>query len=96
MVGVTVSGPGVPDIRESGPTGTQGTSESGIRDIRNTDQGWGYQAPSLISLIHHSFYRIFKNSKLKFKFSLKQGLSSPSFLSKSAKSRQISGCVGFL
>jgi hypothetical protein len=40
---------GVPDIRESGPTGYPGY----LRDIRNQDQGWGYQVLSLISLIQH-------------------------------------------
>ncbi len=50
---------GVPDIRESGPTGYPGYLRD-IRDIRNQDQGWGYhwhwqwQVPSLISLIQHS------------------------------------------
>ena len=43
---------GVPDIRESGPTGYPGYLRD-IRDIRNQDQGWGYQVPSLISLIQH-------------------------------------------
>ena len=41
---------GVPDIRESGPTGDPGYLRD-IRDIRNQDQGWGYQVLSLISLI---------------------------------------------
>jgi hypothetical protein len=46
---------GAPDIRESGPTGYLGYL-SDIRDIRNQDQGWGYQpeALSLTSLIQHS------------------------------------------
>ena len=44
---------GVPDIRESGPTGYPGYLRD-IRDIRNQDQGWGYQVLSLISLIQHS------------------------------------------
>jgi hypothetical protein len=46
---------GVPDIRESGPTGFPGYLRD-IRDIRNQDQGWGYQPEvlSLISLIQHS------------------------------------------
>ena len=43
---------GVPDIRKSGPTGYPGYLRD-IRDIRNQDQGWGYQVPSLISLIQH-------------------------------------------
>ena len=43
---------GVPDIRESGPTGYPGYLRD-IRDIRNQDQGWGYQVLSLISLIQH-------------------------------------------
>ena len=43
---------GVPDIREPGPTGYPGYLTD-IRDIRNQDQGWGYQVPSLISLIQH-------------------------------------------
>jgi hypothetical protein len=44
---------GVPDIRESGPTGYPGYLRD-IRDIRIQDQGWGYQVLSLISLIQHS------------------------------------------
>jgi hypothetical protein len=46
---------GVPDIRESGPTGYPRYLRD-IRDIRNPsqDQGWGYQVLSLISLIQHS------------------------------------------
>ena len=43
---------GVPDIRESGPIGYPGYLRD-IRDIRNQGQGWGYQVPSLISLIQH-------------------------------------------
>jgi hypothetical protein len=43
---------GVPDIRESGPTEHPGYLRD-IRDIRNQDQGWGYQALSLICLIQH-------------------------------------------
>ena len=42
--GMRVSG--VPDIRESGPTGYPGY----LRDIRNQDQGWGYQVLSLIEI----------------------------------------------
>jgi hypothetical protein len=48
---------GVPDIRESGPTGYPGYLRD-IRDIRNQDQGWGYQVPSLISLIQHRLQQI--------------------------------------
>ena len=51
-LGMGVSG--VPDIRESGPTGYPGYLRD-IRDIRNQDQGWGYQVLSLISLIQHRF-----------------------------------------
>jgi hypothetical protein len=50
---------GVPDIRESGPTGYPGYHRD-IRDhhdIRNQDQGWGYQVLSLISLIQHRWLR---------------------------------------
>jgi hypothetical protein len=49
--GMRVSG--VPDIRESGPTGYPGYLRD-IRDIRNQDQGWGCQVLFLISLIQHS------------------------------------------
>jgi hypothetical protein len=43
---------GVPDIREPGPSGYPGYLRD-IRDIRNQDQGWGYQVTSLLSLIQH-------------------------------------------
>ena len=54
---------GVPDARESGPTGCPGYLRD-IRDIRNQDQGWVYQVPSLISLIQHSWLTLFVNLRL--------------------------------
>jgi hypothetical protein len=48
--GISLLLSGVPDIRESAPTGYPGYLRD-IRDIRNQDQGWEYPVLSLISLI---------------------------------------------